>query len=102
LTQTRGPVNGCALDVLDLSVEAFGAGVGDLGLEEDQHGGPPGLDDGRGLVGCEVVADQVDLEPRGHGFVDGAQELLELDRAVSAVQRGDHPAVGDVERGEQA
>jgi hypothetical protein len=39
---------------------------------------------------------------RGDGLVDGDQELAELDRAVAAVQRGDHGAVGDVERREQA
>ena len=38
----------------------------------------------------------------GDGLVDGDQELLELHRAVLAVQFGDHRAVGDVERREQA
>jgi hypothetical protein len=63
--------------------------------------------DGRGLVGGEVVADQVHVQVGGDGLVDGDQELAELDRPVLAVQCGDDGAVGDVERsvdqhGEQA
>jgi hypothetical protein len=58
--------------------------------------------DGGGLVGGEVVTDQVHVEFGGYGFVDGGEEFLELHRAVLAVQGGDHRAVGDVERGEQA
>ena len=42
--------------------------------------------DGRCLVRGEVIADQVDIESGGHGLVDGDQELLELHRAVPAVQ----------------
>ena len=56
----------------------------------------------RGLVGGEVVADQVHVQPGRHGLVDRYQELPELRGAVLAVQFGDHGAVGDVERGEQA
>ena len=51
---------------------------------------------------AEVVADQVHVQLGGHGLVDGDQELPELDRPVLAVQLGDHGAVGDVERREQA
>ena len=58
--------------------------------------------DRRGLVGGEVVADQVHVQVGGNGLVDGDQELLELHRPVPAVQLGDHRAVGDVERREQA
>ena len=53
-------------------------------------------------MGGEVVTDQVHVEFGGYGFVDGGEEFLELHRAVLAVQGGDHRAVGDVERGEQA
>ena len=62
--------------------------------------GEPGLDD-RVLVGAVVVADQVDLEVLGDLGVDLGEELLELRGAVSAVQAGDHGAVGDVEGREQ-
>jgi hypothetical protein len=44
----------------------------------------------------------VHVEFGGYGFVDGGKEFLELHRAVLAAQGGDHRAVGDVERGEQA
>ena len=50
---------------------------------------------------AEVVADQVHLQPGGHGLVDPGQELLELRGPVVAAQLGDDGAVGDVERGEQ-
>jgi hypothetical protein len=53
-------------------------------------------------VGGQVVADQLHVQVGGHGFVDGDEELAELDRPVLAVQFGDDAAVGDVERGEQA
>ncbi len=59
--------------------------------------GQPGLDDGS-LVRGQVVADQVHIQPGGHGLVDPGQELLELRRAVVAVQFTDDGAVGDVER----
>ena len=45
--------------------------------------------DGRGLVGGQVVADQVHVQLGRHVGVDRGQELLELDRAVPAVQRAD-------------
>jgi len=54
-----------------------------------------------GLMGREIVADHVDLEPGGHVLVDPGQELPELRRPVVAVQNADDGAVGDVERGEQ-
>jgi hypothetical protein len=60
-------------------------------------GGQPGLDD-RVLVGAVVVADQVDLQVLGDLGVDLGEELLELARAMSSVQAGDHGAVGCVER----
>jgi hypothetical protein len=50
----------------------------------------------------KVVADQVDVQVRGHCLVDPDQELLELRGAVPVVQGADHGAVGDVEGGEQA
>jgi len=40
----------------------------------------------------------VHIQPGGHGLVDPGQELLELRRAVVAVQFTDDGAVGDVER----
>lgn len=55
-----------------------------------------------GVVGGVVVAHQVNVESRRHGLVDGDQELLELNRPVTAVQLADDGAVGDVEGGEQA
>ncbi|MFD5513706.1 hypothetical protein ACFWIB_39095 [Streptomyces sp. NPDC127051] len=41
----------------------------------------------------------MDLEMRGHLFVDPDQEFLELGRTVSAVQGADDLTGGDVERG---
>src|SRR3954452_9226099 len=58
--------------------------------------------DRRGLVGGQVVADQVHVQLGRDGLVDGDEELAELDCPVLAVQRGDDVAVGDVEGGEQA
>jgi hypothetical protein len=49
--------------------------------------GEPGLDDG-GLVGGQVVADQVDAQAGGHGLVDLDQELLELRGSVVAALQG--------------
>jgi hypothetical protein len=60
----------------------------------------PVLDRG-GFVSGEVIADQVHVQADGHGLVDPDWELLGLRGAVAPVQGGDHPAVGDVERGEQ-
>ncbi len=67
-----------------------------------KRGGGPARSGSPGLVGGQVVADQVHAQVGRHGFVDGDEELAELDRPVLAVQRGDDAAVGDVERGEQA
>ena len=58
--------------------------------------------DRRRLVGGAVVEDQVHVEVVGDLAVDGLQELLELDRAVAAVQRADHLAGRDVQRGVEA
>jgi hypothetical protein len=62
---------GGVLDVFDLAVEAFGAGVGDLSAEKHQHRGPPGLDGlgqrgelgdvGVGAPGVEVIEPGGDL-----------------------------------------
>src|SRR6266516_5698083 len=84
---------------LDL-VHPGGAGGGEVHVEPGAPG-QPGPDLG-GVVGGVDVADQVHVQVGGHGFVDGDQELAELDRPVAAVQFADDGAVGDVERGEQA
>jgi hypothetical protein len=63
--------------------------------------GQPGVDRG-GLVGAVVVADQVHVQALGDLGVDTGQELAELDRPVPTVRRGDHGAVGDVQRREEA
>ena len=84
---------------LDL-VDPRRSGRGELQGEPRVFGQP--VPDGGGLVGGEVVTDQVHVEFGGYGFVDGGEEFLELHRAVLAVQGGDHRAVGDVERSEQA
>ena len=49
-----------------------------------------------------VVEHDVDVEIGGDLAVDGLQELLELDRAVAAVQRADDLAGGEVQRGVEA
>src|SRR5207247_8362787 len=76
------------------------AGRGEVHVEPGVFG-QPGFDR-RGLEGAVVVADQVDVQIGGYGFVDCDQELLELGRPVLAVQLADDRTVGDVERGEQA
>ena len=58
--------------------------------------------DRRGLVRGAVVEDHVHVELGGDLAVEGLQELLELDRAVAGVQRADHLAGGDVQRGVEA
>jgi hypothetical protein len=55
-----------------------------------------------GLVGGEVVADQVHVQFGGNRLVDGDQELLEFHRPVLRMRCGDHGAVGDAECCEQA
>jgi hypothetical protein len=64
-------------------------------------GGQPALDR-RCLVGGVVVEHEVHVELGWHLVVDRLQEPLELERAVTGVQRADHLAAGRVERGEQA
>ena len=54
------------------------------------------------LVGAVVVTDEVHVEVLRDLAVDLDQELLELDRAVTAVRRADHRPVCNVERGKQA
>jgi hypothetical protein len=49
-----------------------------------------------------VVEHEVNVEAVGDLAVDGLQELLEFDRAVAGVQRADHVAGGDIERGVEA
>ena len=44
----------------------------------------------------------MDIELGGHFAVEGLEELLELDRAVPAVQRADDLAASDVKRGAEA
>src|SRR5947209_6316139 len=53
------------------------------------------------LVGPIVVLDDVDIEVGRHLGFDRVQELAELDGAMAAVQRADHPAGFQVQRGEQ-
>lgn len=50
---------------------------------EPRSAGQPDLDDG-GLLGGEVVAGHVHLEPGGHVLVDPGQEFLELRGPVVA------------------
>src|ERR1019366_6621229 len=80
-------------------VDPAGAGGGEVHVEAgvlDQ----PGVDRGR-LVGAVVVADQVHVQVVGDFVVDLGQELLELNRSMPPVDRGDDGPVGNVERGEQ-
>jgi hypothetical protein len=63
-------------------------------------GGQPALDGGR-RVGRAAVQDEVDVELPRDFAIEGLQELLELDRAVAAVQAADDLAGGDVQRGVQ-
>ena len=56
--------------------------------DEPGVGGQP-LADLRRLVRGAVVEDHVDVEIVGDLAVERLQELLELDRAVAAVQRAD-------------
>src|SRR5438105_9087039 len=63
--------------------------------------GQPVVDEG-GLVGGQVVADDMDVQLGGYGLVDGDEEFAVFYGPVLAVQFADDGAVGDVERGEQA
>jgi len=63
-------------------------------------GGQPAVD-GLGLVGGDVVQDDVDVQAGRDGFVDGSQELPELDRPVPGVQRPDDLAGGQAQGGVQ-
>src|SRR5664280_714701 len=68
---------------------------------ETRVGGQPALDLWC-LVRRVVIENEVNVQGGGNLLVDGDEELLELDRAVAGVQRPDHLAGGDVQRGEQA
>ena len=90
----------------DLGEEALalgdpgGVGGGVVHVEAGVARQPGG--DGEGLVGGVVVAHHVDLQVLWDRLVDLGQELPELRGPVTAVDRGDHGPVGDVQRGEQA
>jgi hypothetical protein len=73
------PVGG-ALDVFDLPVEALGAGIGDLCLEEDEDRWPPGFD--RLGQGGELGDGSI-----GAPGVEGVQPGVDL-VAVTAARRG--------------
>lgn len=62
--------------------------------------GQPVVDQG-GFVGAVVVEHEADIEIAGHGLVDDAEELAELDSAMPAVALTDHLARSDVEGGEE-
>ena len=62
--------------------------------------GQPPPSPGR-LVRAVVVQDEVDVQPGRRLGVDAPEELLELDRTMSAVQFADDRAGLDVERREQ-
>jgi len=96
LEQVCGHVGEEPLDLVD----PRGVRRGEVHVEARMGREP--LGDGQGLVGAVVVADQVHVEIVGHLLIDLGQELLELDRAVTSVQGGDHRPVCGVERGEQA
>ena len=53
--------------------------------------GQPLVDHG-GLVGAVVVEHQMGFQIGGHGLVDRAEELAELDRGVSAMALAQHLA----------
>ena len=55
----------------------------------------------RGLVGCVVVHDQMDVEVVGDLGFESAQELEELPAAMTREALSDDCAGGDVEGGEQ-
>ena len=56
----------------------------------------------RRLVSGQVVADEMHAQLVGGGLGDRGEELLELHGPVTSMKLGDHRAVGDVERREQA
>ena len=67
---------------------------------ESWVGGEPGADR-RGLVGGQVVADQMHIQFGRHGLIDLGQELLELGRAVLSLDAVDDQPGRHVQRGEQ-
>src|SRR5215207_2506580 len=83
---------------LDL-VEPGAAGRGQMHVPARPAVEP--IADGRSLVGCVVVDDQMHIKIGWHGGLDLVEELAELDGAVAPVAFADHPTGGDVESGEQ-
>ncbi len=79
-------------------VQPRGAGRGEVQMES-WVGREPGADR-RGLVGGQVVADQVHIQFGRHGLVDLGQELLELGGAVSSLDGVDDQPGRDIQRGE--
>ena len=80
-------------------VQPRGAGRGEVQMES-WVGGEPGADR-RGLVGGQVVADQMHVQFGRHALIDLGQELLELGRAVLSLDAVDDQPGRHVQRGEQ-
>ena len=59
------------------------------------------LADERGLVRSVVVQDEMDVRVRRDCRVHGVEELPEFDRAMPAMELGDHRAGFDIGRGKQ-
>ena len=57
--------------------------------------------DGRGFVGAVVITDDMHLKAGRHLGIDFGQEFFEFDRAVPAMNAGDHGPVSGIERREQ-
>ena len=55
-----------------------------------------------GLVGGEVVEDDVHIQVGGHVLIDGAQKRQELLMAVAPCHCADHLASGDLQGSEEA
>ena len=85
-------------EALDL-VEPGGAGRREVDMPA-RMAGQPTLN-GRRLVGCVVVHDQMDVELVGDLGFESAQELEELPAAVAWEALADDLAGGDVEGGKQ-
>ena len=113
--QARMSALSCADGAVRAAAELLGGQLGEPALDEVQPGargrgevqheprvGGQPLVDRRRLVGRAVVEDDVDVEIGRDLAIEGLQELLELDRAVAAVQRADDLAGGDVQRGVEA
>ena len=81
-------------------VQPRAAGRGEVQLEAGVRGEP--VLDRRRLVRAAVVEHDMHVEFDRDFAVERLQELLELDRAMAAVQAADHLAGGDVQRGVEA